>query len=130
MQSLRLMPSVTYFHKKMDEFGLDHDKGIRKNVLNEAKRKSKPKCEKAKPISAQTITSEDALNSASDVGTGNEQQDSTSNGKRIIDSFAKIVSGNELDAEPPCLEKHFWCIHTDNLPILRIPMRCRERVPS
>lgn len=39
MQALCLMPSHSYFYKKLDEFGLDYDKEILINVENEGKRK-------------------------------------------------------------------------------------------
>ena len=38
MQSLRLMPSHTYFYKKLTQFGKDHDKEIIDAVKNEGKR--------------------------------------------------------------------------------------------
>lgn len=38
MQSLRLMPSHTYFYKKITQFGKDHDKQILDMVENEGKR--------------------------------------------------------------------------------------------
>jgi hypothetical protein len=38
MQALRLMPSHTYFYKKLTQFGKDHDKVILSMVENEGKR--------------------------------------------------------------------------------------------
>ncbi|CAB4030745.1 Hypothetical predicted protein [Paramuricea clavata] len=38
MQSLRLMPSHSYFYKKLTQFGKDHDKEIIDAVENEGKR--------------------------------------------------------------------------------------------
>ncbi len=40
MQSLRLMPSHTYFYKKLSEYGRDHDLEIRNIVDTEGKRKT------------------------------------------------------------------------------------------
>ena len=40
MQSLRLMPSHTYFYKKLSEYGKDHDLEIRNIVDMEGKRKT------------------------------------------------------------------------------------------
>lgn len=40
MQSLRLMPSHTYFYKKLSEYGKDHDLAIKSMVSMEGKRKT------------------------------------------------------------------------------------------
>ena len=40
MQSLRLMPSHTYFYKKLSEYGKDHDLEIKTKVDMEGKRKT------------------------------------------------------------------------------------------
>lgn len=40
MQALRLMPSHTFFYKKLDEFGMDHDKEILLKIKNEGIRKT------------------------------------------------------------------------------------------
>lgn len=40
MQTLRIMPSHTYFYKKLSQFGKDHDKDILDKIENEGKRRT------------------------------------------------------------------------------------------
>lgn len=40
MQALRLMPSHTYFYRKLSQYGKDHDQEILSNVEKEGKRRT------------------------------------------------------------------------------------------
>lgn len=103
MQVLRLMPSITYFHKKMDEFGLDYDKEILGKVSDEAKRKNKPKHVETKSTNDHGTIPEGVFKSASD--TGKENKDPANEGKKILTSLAQIFSNDNLDAEPQSMQK-------------------------
>ena len=68
MQVLRLMLFITYFHKEMDEFGLDYDKEILDKVSDEAKRKNKPKHVETKSTNDHGTIPEGVVKSGSDTG--------------------------------------------------------------
>ena len=84
MQALCLMPSITYFHKKMDQFGKDHDKEILRKVAEEARRKNKPHAVEM------TQSNADMCTTSGDVSKHGKHQ-SANEGKKIVDSFSQII---------------------------------------
>ncbi len=114
MQALCLMPSITYFHKKMDQFGLGHDNEILKKVSDEAKRKRKPKLEKMPTNAEDPIPVQNDVERASYVDQ-QEQQPSANEGKKITDSLAQIMMSDDLDMETPSTAKKLLVYHKTKL---------------
>ena len=101
MQALCLMPSITYFHKKMDQFGKGHDQDILKKVTNEAKRNTKPRPRKVLEDAESTAS----LKANVDSVIIENEQSSSNNGKKMLESFAMIMESGDLDMEQPSTTK-------------------------
>ena len=113
MQALRLMPSITYFHKKMDEFGIDHNKEILTKVSNEAKRRCKPKPVVATSTNVKDTVPTDIVNSVGE--SGKEKQDSANNWQKIQTSLAQVISNDQVDGEPPIIKKQLLVFPSQKL---------------
>ncbi len=76
MKALCLMPSHTYFYKKLDEFGMDHNKEILTKVENESKRKE-VQAGKLLGSSAMADEQKDIENNSTTSSTTSHDQDIT-----------------------------------------------------
>ena len=103
MQALCLLPSHTYFYKKLDEFGMDHDKEILKKVANEGMRKDRIYANKtsAFPIAlGSQKTDHEVMPCNTDAAEGSKFNSGTAK-KKMLDSLLQVQNDYLQENLPP-----------------------------